>query len=137
MNTKFTIEKIEDNINEIDRLLTLLKKELSKNENNLSQYQGFCKNFIEADTISKEEFIIKYATCSTAVHCPTKDLAKEFLSKAHKFGYGWLDGVSYADEDNYTKYGSETCYNLLSGQYSPIYFFVEEGFEIVEFKGFE
>jgi len=65
--------------------------------------------------INKQEFDEKYIGKNLVVHCKTEELANELLKLANSFGYlnrDWKNNM-------YNIYGSETCYRILSGMYSP------------------
>ena len=78
----------------------------------------------------KQEFDEKYVGKNLVVHCKTKELCVEFLKLANSFGY---NRRKYTD-DMYYVYESNICYKVLSGTYSPIDYYREEQYEIVEFE---
>lgn len=83
--------------------------------------------------MNKKEFLDKYK--GKAVHCPTEDLANEFLGLAFSFGIEWCCGGT--TRNNWHVYKKETCYiigkdNKLT--YSYVDYFKSENIEIIEFK---
>lgn len=84
--------------------------------------------------MTKQEFDDLYL--GKVVHCDTEEKANEFLKLAHWFGYKWFSGRSLLDRNYYFEYQEETCY-LVGGfgfEYCAKSFYMEEGYEIVEFK---
>ncbi len=71
-----------------------------------------------------------------AVHCDTEEKANEFLKLAHGVGYKWCNGESLLEDNYYQNDLEKTCYLVGSEgfEYSPEYFYIEEGYEVVEFK---
>ena len=58
--------------------------------------------------MNKKEFLDKYK--GKAVHCPTEDLANEFLGLAFSFGIKWRGGRT--TRNLWFTYKKETCYNI-------------------------
>ena len=83
--------------------------------------------------MNKKEFLEKYK--GKAVHCPTEDLANEFLGLAFSFGIEWCCGGK--ENNKWDCYKKETCYiigidNKLT--YCDVDYFKSENIEIIEFK---
>lgn len=83
--------------------------------------------------MNKKEFLDKYK--GKAVHCPTEDLANEFLGLAFSFGIEWFSGGK--KNNKWDWYTIETCYiigidNKLT--FSDVDYFKSENYEIIEFK---
>jgi len=83
--------------------------------------------------MNKKEFLDKYK--GKAVHCPTEDLANEFLELAFSFGIEWVSGGK--KNNKWDWYTVETCYiieidNKLT--FSDVDYFKSENIEIIEFK---
>jgi len=83
--------------------------------------------------MNKKEFLDKYK--GKAVHCPTEDLANEFLGLAFSFGIEWLSGSK--ENNKWHLYTIETCYII--GIYNKLTFgdvdyLKSENYEIIEFK---
>ena len=52
----------------------------------------------------------KFKTEKIAVHCKTKEEAKDFCRNMHEHGMKWSDGYSYLDYTNYNNYKDKTYY---------------------------
>lgn len=85
--------------------------------------------------MTKKEFDEKYVGNKLVVHCKTEELANEFLKLADGFGYKWCNGHCYVGENSYQSYGENTCYSIDSGEYARKAFWVEIGYDVVEFEG--
>ena len=85
-------------------------------------------------TITKEEFDKRYVKDTTAIYCPTKELAEEFLTIADKFGYEWWEGSRYVDG---TIYEPNYYYDIKKGYFASKEYCFEKGYDIVEFNGFK
>lgn len=77
--------------------------------------------------MTKEQFDSLYR--DKAVHCPTEELANEFLELAKEFGYG-IQGV------NYGEHKEKTCFNIEDDEvyYCALDWYKKKGYTIVEFK---
>lgn len=65
--------------------------------------------------MTKEEFDKKYVKYDLSIHCPTKELAEEFLELADSFGYEWWCSGSYLSDDGWDEYREDTCYDIYEG----------------------
>ena len=84
--------------------------------------------------MTKQEFDSKYVGEKTVVHCPTGELAKEFLDKVDEFGYKWYNGERYTCKCYYSDYKENTCYNIFNGSFAYKDFYLSEGFNVVDFN---
>lgn len=86
--------------------------------------------------MNKKEFLDKYK--GKAVHCPTEDLANEFLELCDKFEIKWWCVGNKATEYSYwNRHTEETCYRIDYDNtliYDIIYYYKSENIEIIEFK---
>ena len=83
--------------------------------------------------MNKKEFLDKYK--GKAVHCPTEDLANEFLGLAFSFGIRFWDGVEKSNRWHWNN--EKTCYiigidNKLT--FGDVDYFKSKNYEIIEFK---
>ena len=85
-------------------------------------------------TITKEEFDSRYVKDTTAIYCPTKELAEEFLTIADKFDYKWWTGSRCVDN---IIYEPDYCYDVKEGYFSSKEYYLKKGYDIVEFNGFK
>ena len=53
----------------------------------------------------------KFKTEKIAVHCKTKEEAKDFCQKMHEHGMKWITKDFYIDNTMWDTYGIHTCYN--------------------------
>ncbi|MCK9577612.1 MAG: hypothetical protein M0R51_17030 [Clostridia bacterium] len=84
--------------------------------------------------MNKKEFLDKYK-CK-AVHCPTEELANEFLKLAYDFGINWMSGDKATEFNSWYMHKQKTCYiigidNKLT--FSDVDYFKSENIEIIEF----
>jgi len=74
-------------------------------------------------------------------HCPTEELANEFLMIAHKQGWSWSSwsmGKPLVEENYWDDYKENTCYILLKNKtvmFSEIDFYEKGNYTIIEFEG--
>ncbi len=87
--------------------------------------------------MTKQEFDKLYVGKTKVVHCPTEELAIEFLKEAHRHGYKWRYGRSYLKNSDWGIEKEETCYNLSFGSFADVNYYTKLGYEIVEFKSFK
>ena len=80
-----------------------------------------------------EEFKDKYS--KIAVHCKTKEEAKDFCRKMHEQGLKWATGESYIHKTLYEKFQLNTCYTGC-GTYCDYDFFKERGYTILEWSDY-
>ena len=67
--------------------------------------------------MNKQEFDKLYVGEKKVVHCPTEELANEFLKEAHRHGYKWQNGTSYLEDNNWEFEKEETCYTTLTKEH--------------------
>ena len=84
--------------------------------------------------MTKQQFDDLYL--GKAVHCDTEEKANDFLKLAHGFGWKWRSGRSLLEKNNYDYEQEETCYLVGRDgfEYSAKSFYIEESYEVVEFK---
>jgi uncharacterized membrane protein len=73
---------------------------------------------------------------NTVVHCPTEELANEVLSLAHKLGYKWSTGIEYVEENCWSVYKKDTCYNLIEGSFALIRYYESQRKTIITAEEF-
>ena len=59
------------------------------------------------------------------IHCKTKEEAVRICGMMHDAGLSWCNGVSYADEANWSLYTCETCYHPYEKAYGNVEFYQE------------
>jgi hypothetical protein len=89
------------------------------------------------DFMEKTKFDELYVGKNKVVWCKTKKLAIELLKRADSLGYSWRGGKSYLDTNWWEEYRESTCYYLSQGLFTNKNSYEEEGYEIIEFKGFD
>lgn len=77
----------------------------------------------------------KFKKEKIAVHCKTKEEAKDFCREMHDYGMKWIDGNSYLDITNYEVKKSETCYDG-TGSYARYAFYNRNGYTILEWSDY-
>ena len=70
-----------------------------------------------------------------AVHCKTKEEAKDFCRQMYKHGMVWESGNSYLSCTHYEVYKGETCY-IGFGMFSSYRYYNSEGYEILEWSDY-
>lgn len=65
-----------------------------------------------------------------AYHCPTNEIAKSVLAKAHKDGHCWADNTSFLDTTEWGIYKENTCYDLKRGKFLELNWCKEEEYTI-------
>lgn len=70
-----------------------------------------------------------------AVHCKTKEEAKDFCRQMHGQGMKWCTGKSYMEKTNYEEYKGGTCYTGF-GMFSSYRYYNSEGYEILEWSDY-
>lgn len=71
-----------------------------------------------------------------AVHCKTKEEAKDFCKRMHEHGMKWRDGDSYLEHTEYGRYLSKTCYTGAGG-FACCDFYESEGYKILEWSDYK
>ena len=88
--------------------------------------------------MTKEMFFYKYLKNNVAVHCKTKELAREFLDLADGFGIVTNIGECIGMLKNYSQHEENTCYSTygMNGNlgYGKLKFMVDNGVEIIAFE---
>lgn len=70
-----------------------------------------------------------------AVHCKTYEEAKDFCWKMHEQGMRWLTKERYSEKIEYAIYEEKTCYTG-GGTFGPLFHFIDEGYEILEWSDY-
>ena len=71
-----------------------------------------------------------------AMHCKTREEAKDFCQYLHSIGRHWSSGSWYSEVTNYSAYGEDTAYAFNIGQYSPADYYYRNGYTILEWSDF-
>ena len=71
-----------------------------------------------------------------AMHCKTREEAKDFCQYLHSIGRHWSSGSWYSEGTNYSAYGEDTAYAFNIGQYSPADYYYRNGYTILEWSDF-
>lgn len=74
-----------------------------------------------------------YIENRTAFRCKTEDQLTMFSIYLDNLGYTWCNGRTYADEVH-TDYKEETCYYPFDGTYCDYGYFVENGYNVIDFE---
>jgi len=73
-----------------------------------------CSTPFKFAKLPKKEFNWEaFKNGNVAVHCKTKELAKDFLEKADEQNFAWTDGQSLTKISNWEEYKEDTCYSAL------------------------
>lgn len=85
--------------------------------------------------MNKQEFDRLYVGegLPVAVHCDTREKAKEFLKLADSFGYKWTDGISYLESTGWSYYEVDSAYVISSGQCLSLGYVNSNGYNVVEY----
>lgn len=70
-----------------------------------------------------------------AVHCKTYEEAKDFCWKMHEQGMRWFTKERYSEKIEYAIYEEKTCYTG-GGTFGPLFHFIDEGYEILEWSDY-
>ena len=84
--------------------------------------------------MTKEQFDSLYY--GKAIHCDTKEKAKEFLTLAHSVGYKWSPKRSLIEYSQWERYKEETCYafNNKGFVFANVEYFKYENYQIIEYE---
>ncbi len=94
---------------------------------------SFTDEMLEPVIFDWETF--KDGTKKIAVHCKTKEEAKDFCKQMHEHGMTWLDGESYLEDNYWENYRENICYTN-NGHYSRIGFCKKENYTILEWSDY-
>lgn len=72
-----------------------------------------------------------------AMHCATEKEANIFLEYLDSIGRKWSSSKKYTDENYFYNYYENTTYDFNQSCYGSFDWFIEEGYEILEFTDFE
>lgn len=78
----------------------------------------------------------KYKDQKVVMHCKTEEEAKDFCRVMDEAGLRWVTGERYTNVLEYERYRRKTCYQFNCGGFASKEFFVEEGYEILEWSDF-
>lgn len=78
----------------------------------------------------------KYKDQKVVMHCKTEEEAKDFCRVMDEAGLRWVTGERYTKVLEYERYRQKTCYQFNCGGFASKEFFVEEGYEILEWSDF-
>lgn len=70
-----------------------------------------------------------------AVHCKTEEEAKDFCRMMHEQGMRWFTKERYSEKIEYAIYEEKTCYTG-RGTFGPLFYFIDEGYEILEWSDY-
>lgn len=70
-----------------------------------------------------------------AVHCKTKEEAKDFCKRMHEHGMKWCTGDSYLENTNYNVHNEGTCYYGI-GEYSSRVYAEKYNYKILEWSDY-
>lgn len=73
----------------------------------------------------------------TAMHCPTQEASDIFMQYLNDVGECWCTGESYLSHSSWHEYGRHTCYAFKQGKCCDIDWYIESGFQILEFDDFD
>ena len=84
--------------------------------------------------MTKEQFDNLYH--GKAIHCNTKEKAKEFLTLAHSVGYRWSTKRSLIEYIQWDTYKEETCYEITNKGfvYANVEYYKYYKYELVEYQ---
>lgn len=71
-----------------------------------------------------------------AMHCKTREEAKEFCKVMHEAGRAWSSGTSYIRNKRWDIYRDATAYDFNAGRYCSVEFYQERGYTILEWSDF-
>lgn len=78
----------------------------------------------------------KYKYKKVVMHCKTEEEANDFCRVMDEAGLRWITGERYTKVLAYERYRQKTCYQFNCGGFASKEFFVEEGYEILEWSDF-
>lgn len=78
-----------------------------------------------------DDYVGKYV-----MHCRTQEDADMFCEYLSSVGKTWRGGTRYVGHTNYHMYGDSMCYDFQNGQYCHVEYFIDHGYEILEFDDF-
>lgn len=71
---------------------------------------------------------------NTVVHCDTEEKGKMLCNYLHSIGEKWYNNGSYENYTNYSRYGKNTCYDVINGGFSELEDYIKDGYKILKFK---
>ncbi len=77
----------------------------------------------------------RFKTEKIAVHCKTKEEAKDFCREMHDYGMKWSNGDTYLEYTNYNEFKEKTCYSGI-GCFCDYEHYKIEKYEILEWSDY-
>ena len=77
----------------------------------------------------------RFKTEKIAVHCKTKEEAKDFCREMHDYGMKWNNGDTYLEYTNYNEFKEKTCYSGI-GCFCDYEHYKIEKYEILEWSDY-
>ena len=71
-----------------------------------------------------------------AMHCKTKEEAKDFCRYLDGLGRKWCDGEKYTENTCWDVYKDKTCYAFNVGEYSSLSYYETNGYTLLEWSDF-
>ncbi len=72
---------------------------------------------------------------NVAVHCKTKEEAKDFCKQMDLHGLRWKSGTSYLEVNNYRWTQSKTCYSN-KGDYDEVKYYEDHNYHVLEWSDY-
>ena len=72
---------------------------------------------------------------NVAVHCKTKEEAKDFCKQMDLHGLRWSSGTSYLEVNNYRWTRSKTCYSN-KGDYDEVKYYEDHNYHVLEWSDY-
>ena len=70
------------------------------------------------------------------MHCKTEAESNEFCNHLHSIGRTWDGGGCYKSINKWHNEKANTCYNFNDGLYASKYYYIEQGYTILEWSDF-
>lgn len=81
-------------------------------------------------------FNIKDYPGKVVMHCKTEKEARDFCEYLDSAGYRWCSGVRYTEKLSWRTYRERTCFSFNRGTFCDLEYFLEDGYEILEWSDF-
>lgn len=73
---------------------------------------------------------------NTVVHCETLELENKVLKIYNRLNLTDIEWDLWYDSSHWYKYKKETCYNLFTGNFASVKFYMEDGYDIMAAEDF-
>ena len=73
---------------------------------------------------------------NTVVHCETLELENKVLKIYNRLNLTDIERDLWYDNSHWDKYKKETCYNLFTGNFASVEFYMENGYDIMTAEDF-